>query len=164
MGGVVQTAYAQYMDEAKVGQVSKASLGNNISMVLKDSSVGFGLALVQGATDGQCIVPTATGGVFRGVSVRNLAVNNDDTSLVGTYLEDDFITLRNFGTIMVITEDAVTKDAAVFFRHTSGAGGTVIGSFRSDADTATADEITGARFNATAGAGELVEIILPSIY
>jgi len=163
MGGIIQSSYAQYMDEVLEGQISKASIGNNISAVLKDGNVGFGLAVVQGATDGQVVSPTATGGTFRGITVRNLEVVNNESG-VAEYQADDFITLRNFGTIIVKTEVAVVKDAPVFFRHTAGAGGTVIGAFRSDADTATADLITGARFNASAGAGELVEVILPSIY
>jgi len=164
MGGIVQSgAYAQYMNEVLAGQISKASIGNNISMVLKDSNVGFGLAVVQGTNDNDAKVPAGAGGKFRGVTVRNLNVNNNDAN-VGEYLQDTFVTLRNFGTIIVKTEVAVVKDEPVFFRHTASGGNTVIGAFRNDADTATADVITGARFNASAGAGELVEIILPTIY
>lgn len=165
MGGIIQSGvYAQYANEVLEGQISKASLGNNISMVLKDGNVGFGLALVQGTNDNEAISPTATGGVFRGVTVRNLNVNNNDTTKTAEYLEDTFVTLRNFGTIVVKTEVAVSKDDAVFFRHTASGANTTIGAFRNDADTATADAITGARFNGSADAGELVEIILPTIY
>ena len=162
MGGIVQTNYNQYMDEAYAGQISKASLGNNISMVQKVSPVGFGLAVVQGTEDGECISPTATGAVFRGVTVRNLNINNNEAN-IGEYQVDEFVAIRNFGSIMVIAESNVAKDGDVYFRHTAGTG-SVLGSFLATADTATADRIVGARFNGTALAGELVEIILPSIY
>lgn len=55
----------------------------------------------------------------------------------------------------VLVEDAFTPDSAVFVRVAAGGGGTEIGGFRTDADTATAVAWTGARFVTSGGAGEL---------
>ncbi len=163
MGTTVQTSYDQYMDKRYAGQIDTASIGDNISMIIKGSNVGFGLAVVQDTADGNCKVATATGGTFRGVTVRNLNVNNSDAG-VGEYLENAPISLRRFGEIVVLTEVAVTKDDAVFFRHTANGTLDTLGAFRDDADTAKADAITGATFAESVGAGELVRIKLPTIY
>lgn len=164
MGAVVQNAVNQYPNARYEGQIDKATVGSNQGRyILKDGVVGFGLAVVQGTNDDEVISPTATGGQFRGVTVRNLDVNNNDSN-VANYLQDKPITIRNFGYITVKTEVAVTKDDPVYFRHTANGGLTTIGAFRNDADTTNADAVTGAYFNESAGAGELVEICLPNFY
>ncbi len=50
--------------------------------------------------------------------------------------------------LILVEIEAVTVDpsAGVFVRHTSGAGGTVLGRFRNDADTATADAVANAKW------------------
>ena len=57
---------------------------------------------------------------------------------------------------MVIVEEDVTPDDDVFFRH-SGAGASpeAIGRFRTDADTANADQVNSARWLTSAVAGGL---------
>lgn len=163
-GGLVQNTVSQYPNTRYEGQVDKATVGSNQGRyILKDGNVGFGLAVVQGANDDEVISPTATGQQFRGVTVRNLDVNNNDSN-VANYEQDKPITFRNMGYITVLTEVAVTKDDAAYFRHTASGGNTTIGAWRNDADTATADAVTGAFFNESAGAGELVELCLPNFY
>lgn len=66
------------------------------------------------------------------------------------------------GRIWVLTESAVTRWTVPFVRFASGAGGTELGSFRGDADTASAAQCPWALFltDATAGSLVLVEISL----
>jgi hypothetical protein len=67
------------------------------------------------------------------------------------------------GRIWVRVEEAVAPGDGVFFRHTAGGGGSVIGYFRNDADTATCDQVDAARWiKGSAGAGlALLELNLP---
>lgn len=66
------------------------------------------------------------------------------------------------GRIWVTAESAVTRWTVPFVRYASGAGGTELGSFRADADTASAAQCPWALFitDAAAGALVLVEISL----
>ena len=61
------------------------------------------------------------------------------------------------GRIWVITEEAVTPASPVFVRFASGGGGTQLGAFRDDADTATAVDMSAKlKFLTTAAADALV--------
>lgn len=165
MGGVIQSTVDLYPNARYEGQIDVASVGSNLGgLVLKDSDAGFGLAVVQGTNDNEVKVATATGGTFRGVTVRNLDVNNDEATGLATYKQDEPITIRNFGYIVVKTEVSVSKDDPVYFRHTANGALSTIGAFRSNGDTSRADSVDGAYFAESAGAGELVRICLPKIY
>lgn len=165
MGGFVQNTVQLYPNARYEGQIDTATVGaNSGSHILRGSDVGFGLAVVQGTSDIDVKVATATGGVFRGVTVRNLDVNNSEGTKQALYKEDRPVTIRNFGHIIVKTEVAVDRDDPVYFRHTASGDLTTLGAFRNDADTNKADAITGAYFTESAGAGELVRICLPRFY
>lgn len=66
------------------------------------------------------------------------------------------------GRIWVLAEGAIARWTTPFVRHAAGAGGTELGSFRGDADTATATACPWviALTDATAGSLVLVEISL----
>lgn len=74
---------------------------------------------------------------------------------------DDYPAARPIGVIRrgrvwVLAESAVARWTHPFVRYAAGAGGTELGSFRANADTASAAELTHAIFLTDAGAGELV--------
>lgn len=74
---------------------------------------------------------------------------------------DDYPALRPIGVIRrgrlwVLAENAVARWTHPFVRYAAGPGGTELGSFRSNADTASAAELEHAIFLTDAGAGELV--------
>jgi hypothetical protein len=126
--------------------------------------IGFGLFLTKRAAqaDGveDCGPPTATADVTarpRGFSVRN------QLTKPGGYELNEPVTLLRKGVIWVQVEAAVAQDGQVFARFAAGAGGSVLGSIRGDADTATAVAIPGAVFrSSTSGAGlAKVEINMP---
>jgi hypothetical protein len=126
--------------------------------------IGFGLFVTKRAaqSDGveECGPPTATADVTarpRGFSVRN------QLTKPGGYELNEAVTLLRRGIIWVQTEGAVSQDGQVFARFAAGAGGSVLGSIRGDADTGTAVAIPGAVFRSTtSGAGlAQVEINMP---
>ena len=153
----IQTTYTG-MEAGFAGQIANIIPYVTVSKV-SEGGYGFGLAVVRGTADNQAKLPSATGQDFQGVSVYTLGAyaQSDDVSAYG---DEEVSTVLKKGFIWVITEEAVVPGDDVFFRHTAGAGGTVIGSFRSSADTATADQITGATFESTAGAGEIALIYI----
>ncbi|MCK5603142.1 hypothetical protein KAR91_14770, partial [Candidatus Pacearchaeota archaeon] len=73
--------------------------------------------------------------------------------------ENREMNIIDLGRIHVVTEQSVVPGDTVFFRHTAP-GAEVIGSFRKDADTANADQIQGASFESTTGAGGIAVIQL----
>lgn len=153
----VQTAYAAEQDVAQEGQRADLSLIDIISKSAEGSDVNFGRAVVRGTSDDQAKLPSASGQAFMGVTEYTTAwsANASDVHL---YEENREMNIVSFGRMWAITEQAVVPGDPVFFRHTVGAGGTIIGRFRKDADTATADQIDGASFETTAGAGALAMI------
>lgn len=70
------------------------------------------------------------------------------------YVDGDTVPCLYFGHIWVYSETAVTDRAPVYCRIASGAGGSTLGAFRTDADTATAILVPNARFHRdSTGAG-----------
>lgn len=69
------------------------------------------------------------------------------------YVDGDTVPLLEIGDIWVETEEAITDRDPVFVRIASGAGGTQIGTFRNDADSASCIVVPGARFKRSSPAG-----------
>lgn len=149
----VQTAYNLKHAEGFVGQMADLQLTNVISRTVEASAIDFGLAVVRGTTDTECKLATATGGSFLGLTVRTVA-GTADTAGDRKYQIDESANILDEGVIYAICEDGCTQGDPVYFRHTSGTG-TVIGSLRTDADTATADLIANAVWDETIAAGEI---------
>ncbi len=127
------------------------SLGNEESV-----GVAFGIAVRQG-TDGekQFLLPSSTGQEFAGVTVHTHAVEKPG-ELAGAagIAAGEVASLLRKGRIFVVVEEAIALTDSVFFRHTAGGGGSNLGAFRTDADTATADQLVAAKWlSVTSGAG-----------
>ena len=159
----VQTAYTAEQALAFEGQRADLGLTNVISKAAEGGDISYGRAVCRGTGDDQALLAAATGGSFLGVTeFTNAGVANASDASV--YEENSEMNILNFGYVWVICEDGCVPGDAAFFRHTAGAGGTVIGAFRTDADTASADAITGATFESTAAAAGLALLKLPQLY
>lgn len=124
--------------------------------------VPFGRGLARGGSPGLAVLPSATSFVLEGVSTnRAKALPKDNTvspPQTGTarWNEAESMTVLRRGRIWVIPEDAVTITDDVYVRHTQGSqSNQTPGRFRTDADSAKADQVTNARWLTAAGAGEL---------
>lgn len=71
------------------------------------------------------------------------------------YADGATVPLLRVGSVWVETEDTCEEGGAVYVRVTSGAGGSLLGSFRSDADTASAVLVPNARWGRRSTAGGL---------
>ena len=155
---MVQTSYDLKHAEGFVGQMADLQLTNVLSRSVETAEIDFGLAVVRGTADDQCILPSATGGSFLGITVRTIA-GTADTAGDRKYQPNESANILDEGVIYAICEDGCVPGDDVFFRHTTGTG-TVIGALRTDADTATADQIPNAVWDETIAAGEIGRVKL----
>lgn len=174
--GEVQSTYDQNIRKANPGLPYDVTPLDAYGRSAEGSAIRYGAAVVQGTNDNQARYPDSAdvlgnGAVtakFRGIVIREhvreggraaLAspVGDGETSYANA---GETLSLATTGRIWAIAEAAVTPNDPVFYRHASGAGGSLLGALRNDADTATANEIQNARWVTSAGAGELAVIEL----
>lgn len=112
--------------------------------------IPFGRAVVRdtaGASDKSVKLPSGSGDVFVGITLyqQNHVDNTDTNGEQAWQVDVEFPTLY-IGQVWVKPEETVAPEDPVFFRHTSGGGGSVLGKFRKDADTASATQAKNARY------------------
>lgn len=160
-----QTAYAIEAAVAFEGMLADPAGGptrRSLSRANEDAAASFfGRGVTYGTDpDTQFALPSATGAELAGVTVHRhgTQVVTDDG-----LAQNEVGELLRGGRIWVLPEDAVTPESDVFWRHTTGGAGEVIGQFRSDADTAQADQVTNARWLTSGGPATpaMLEINLP---
>lgn len=117
--------------------------------------IAFGLAVSLSGTSGDSAkIPTATDDVT--ATPLGVAVFSHDQVNTGApgYPIDAAVNVLRKGTIWVKVEEAVNAEDPAFVRFATGTG-TVLGSFRKSADTATAVALPGAKFLTSAAANGL---------
>ncbi len=104
-------------------------------------------------TDKLVMLPAGAGDLafpnFEGVALRTQLLENDlefNTTPNNNIPQNRPINLLHKGRVWVIPEDSPTVNSAVFCRFSAGAGGSVRGTFRTTADTATAAQVVSARW------------------
>lgn len=136
---------------ALVGQ-KYALLKDNVLSLVSEGAVKFGRFVVLGTDkDLQGKVPAAALDITsikakRGVALQQHSIENKQDGLDPQYEDKHPMSVMDEGGVYVECEEAVTPDSDVFVRFANGAGGTEKGIFRTDADTATAAALAGARF------------------
>jgi hypothetical protein len=160
----MQTSYSNLAPEALLGLMTE-DFTRYVDSVIPQSAVKIGKLLC---------ADTTVGKVRNAAKLPVLAADVSKPAAMGIVPWDqsreggvDWPTLRptpvlRRGRIWVTAEGAVTRWTVPFVRFASGAGGTELGSFRGDADTATAALCPWALYltDAAAGALVLVEISL----
>jgi hypothetical protein len=117
------------------------------SVVNPAGKLFFGrMAVIDNTSEGKAAHPSATGQKPLGVVMHSHATVSKEDGLDAGYATKETANVLRKGYIWVVIEETVAIGDAVFFRHTAGGGGTKLGAFRNDADTATADAITNARW------------------
>ena len=117
------------------------------------ASVEYGKAVIAGTADTQFLRVTDAAQDVLGVTVHehDAQVDCDEGNLIKT---GRTASVMRRGKIYVQVEDAVLKGAAPFVRVAAGAGGTIVGAFRSEADGGSAREMSFATYRTSAAAGE----------
>lgn len=149
---MVQSTYGD-LAKAIAGQVADMNPQEIVSKIA-EGAISYGYPVVRGTADNQGKIPAATGGKFLGVCVRTLGGHSQSDNVIKV-ADEELANVMRSGYIWVITEQAVVAGDPVYFVHT-----TTVGKFRKDANTNLADAISGATFETSAAAGELVLIRL----
>lgn len=122
----------------------------------------FGRALVKGTGDDDLILPAGAGGILLGIAMATDTIEKRTGHSVNSdgdmgYPVDYAVSYLIRGVIGVKVGQAVTPASNVFYVHTAFTGAAV-GTFRADANTDKAAQITNARFLASGGIGSVVPL------
>ena len=155
---MAQTSISANPSVGIVGDLASSLAGTTIISRVAAEAIPFGTFVVLTADDEDtCELPDATG---EAAGPRGLGValrKPEDTS--GAYAAGEVVEIVTVGEVFVATEDAATAGDTAFVRFADAA--TTLGTFRSDADTADADDVKGAVFmTTTATAGATVRVRL----
>lgn len=156
----VQSTYPLVHSAAVEGAVVDGQLKNVRTGVAATVAIPMGRFVSRGASDGTVKLPTATGEVTAtgmGVAVRV----QDDVANGSDVLQYEIsrnVSVVDFGVVYVKVEESVSAGDNAFVRFAAGAGGTLLGSFRRSADTATAVALPGAYYLAAGAANALVPV------
>ena len=160
-----QTSYSINQGISQAGQL--ADLGNSGIVSKYDSvdalGVSFGMGLVQGTNDSEVHYPQTANDKMVGISVLVQHKEQQLGTGIVNYKSGDLISVLRKGRIWVLVDGPVTASSLVYCRFAAGTG-TVLGSFRADADTGSAFLVDGASFSSSAVAGGLaiIDINLPA--
>jgi len=173
----MQTSYSHAPAASIEGALADSSVKHVDSAIL-EGAASAGLFVVQGTGDQQARVPASAAQAAQGLqlgfviySPTREQIRNGYNGFQGVvsggavpFADKETVSVLRRGRIFVKMEDAHTAGDPLFVRVAAGAGGTVLGASRTDADTATAVEVKGAVVRSTGAAGALaiVEINLPA--
>jgi hypothetical protein len=159
----VQTSYTYDFPVAFAGMLADINDNQIVTAVLEGAvNIPFGVAVKHGTSDDGYVLPSASTDLIAGIAVHshsrdNLGFASLTPASAGVKPAQNFNLLRR-GSVYVLVEQAVNAHDVVFFRYVAGAGGTQLGAFRKDVDTATAAQIKGARYLTSALAGGIAKV------
>lgn len=148
--------------------VASATVGGandrTITVLAEDGTAisASGFVVTLGASQATVTQTNTTTDVFQGVSGAKANVEQAADGTV-QYAQEDAVNVVTKGRVYVLVDQTVTPTDTPYVRYTAGAGNSVRGSFRKDADTDKAVVASRCRFleGATAGGFALLEVNLP---
>lgn len=161
------TAPLREMVKGQAGLIAEPFGPEDVRSVVNPSGkLYFGrAAVVVNSNEGLSAHPSAASQVVLGIVAHSHATESKQDGDEPNYAAKETANVLRKGYIWVQIEETIAIGDAVFFRHTAnGVGKLRLGAFRNDADTATCDQLSGARWvrGGTAAEGiALLEINLP---
>jgi len=117
----VQTNYPSVHAEGFVGQYADLQLSNVFSRSAEATVIDFGLAVVRGTADDQCLLPDGAAGSFLGITGRTIA-GTADTAGDRKYQIGESVNILDEGVIYAICEDGCSAGDPVEYRYVAGTG------------------------------------------
>lgn len=161
------TDYSLFIEKGVEGQIGSAAdiyVRGSHEQAFNNSTalIPFGRIVVAKDADnlGEVTLPDATGQKVLGITHEYQVYEKDENNLGGVPAGREISYLLR-GIVYCLVEVAVVPSDPVFFRHTAaGVPGPfdAIGRLRIDADTATADAISGVKFLRSGAAGDIVPV------
>lgn len=134
----VQTTYSENITAGVVGQLADTAEATCISRTVQAATLAFGVPVMQGTADGQCVL-FATGGTitsFLGMSVRDRSVTEGDG-----YIQYESARIMREGdgwvtaSVQVAAGDQVAVTAAGAWSNVAGTNGIVVPKARWETST-----------------------------
>lgn len=159
---------ADYAIDHPIGTAGSpaSKLGLEVSSVLAEVDIPVGRAVARSNTalqTAQGILPDITAAQIFGIAMRDLSKQADAAGSID-YVAGDDVAIVQAGLVYVIAEEAVIPGDPVFVRFVAGAGGTLLGALRTDADTASAYNWDVAKWASTTAIGEVGKIAIASSF
>lgn len=129
------------------------------SVVNPSGKLFFGRLAVVGASEGVSAHPSAASQKALGVVAHSHATVSKEDGLDAGYAAKETANVLRKGYVWVVIEETVAIGDDVYFRHTASGGNTKLGAFRNDADTATCDQLTNARWVKGGSAAEGIALL-----
>ena len=139
----MQIDYNEVADDGFAGLLGDSGEGMfPISRALEDAAaIAFGLGVIFGTDPEKQFARFSGAGTLAGILVHKQNRANPGLLTTLGIEQNEVASLLRNGRIWVVVEETIVVGDAVFVRHTTGGGGTQIGAFRNDADTATAQTV-----------------------
>ena len=146
-GNATVTSSNTYRSVVSLSIPAQSGTGGTATVGIAALTAGLALVDFVGVSMRQSAKSSvATNGIFGYPGITS-------TSTTASYVDGESVPVLTAGGIWVFTEEAVVEGDPVYVRVASGAGGSVLGAFRNDADTASCVQIPDARFCRDAAAG-----------
>lgn len=161
---MAQTSYSSTLAPGFAGQLADISFKRvSTGVNAEGAALPFGLAVTKATGDGKYDLPDAAGDKVHGIILHSHDVDLVGlTGAQGVPVGGDFNLLEE-GAAYVKVEEAVVDGDDAYVRHTAGAGGAQLGSWRKSADTATAAIVKGAKFRSSASAGGIAKVVFSQL-
>lgn len=161
---MAQTSYSINQAGGQAGGIADDGRHDVVSATNPTAATPFGAAVAYGAVDGDCKLPSSSTDKILGVAILEQTKEQALGTGVVNYPAGSLISVLKRGRINVAVENAVVAGGPVYVRFAAGAGGALLGAFRSDADTGSAVIVDGALFATSAASGgiAIVDMNLPA--
>jgi len=157
-----QTAWTKDIVRGRAGlpvDLQTAEHGDVVTRRNESATAIFpGLFVAKGTGDDQVIPPTAAADVVGLAVDMNARERIRGSVATDGYVQNSILPVAKNYRWYVVSEEAVSPSDTVYVRVAAGAGGTVLGAVRNDADTASAEALTGAKFVETTTAAGIVAV------
>lgn len=158
-------AVLRLTERAPEGGEVTIAVGANLAAAVytahaEEESIPVGICVAKvGTDDKSCGLPRGTGAKLLGVvPFQHQGVGIDPTA--DAWPPNSMVPVVHDGDIFVTVEDAVDAEDAAYVRVVATASFPQLGGFRSDADTANAIALTGAKFKTSADAGGVARLAI----
>ncbi len=142
---MTQTSVSEFRDQYIVGDIQNPDEAVTMTKIVDDSTniLAGEVVVKSSATEVKGAAAAFDQSTFRGIAVYGGLTNEKAISTgINSYADDEPITILRKGVIPVLLGDTVAEGGTGFFVHTAG-GDSALHTWRIDADTANAAEVSG---------------------